>query len=95
MSRSAQRPQGTDLVSGLTGRDPVFVKTTGPVKIAEGREAEILGSAYKSQHPLDLSTLFRWEFVRSVERFADKIPEERSALLREVKTLQRRLGVDS
>jgi hypothetical protein len=45
--------------------------------------------------PFDEAALRRWEFVRGVERFSDEIPEERFALLREVKRLQRRLGADS
>jgi aminoglycoside phosphotransferase (APT) family kinase protein len=51
--------------------------------------------AYKSMCPFDEAALRRWEFVRGVERFSDEIPEERFALLREVKRLQRRLGADS
>jgi hypothetical protein len=51
--------------------------------------------AYQSKRSLDLATLRRWEFVRGVDRFADEIPEERLALLREVKRLQTRLAEDS
>ena len=51
--------------------------------------------AYKSKCPFDVATLRRWEFVRGVERFADEIPEERFALLREVKKLQRKIAADS
>jgi len=51
--------------------------------------------AYQSKRSLDLATLRRWEFVRGVDRFADEIPEERSALLGEVKRLQTRLAKDS
>jgi aminoglycoside phosphotransferase (APT) family kinase protein len=50
--------------------------------------------AYQSTRSFDLATLRRWEFVRGVDRFADEIPEERFALLREVKRLQRRLTAD-
>ena len=51
--------------------------------------------AYQSKRSFDLATLRRWEFVRGVDRFADEIPEERSALLGEVKRLQTRLAEDS
>jgi hypothetical protein len=49
----------------------------------------------KSKRSFDLTTLRRWEFVRGVDRFADEIPEERSALLGEVKRLQTRPAEDS
>jgi aminoglycoside phosphotransferase (APT) family kinase protein len=43
--------------------------------------------AYRQGLPHDPSRILRWELVRAVDRLADRIPEERAGLLREVNRL--------
>lgn len=48
-------------------------------------------SAYETKHRYDEDTLRRWQLVRAVDRLADRIPEERPALLREADRIRLRL----
>jgi hypothetical protein len=52
--------------------------------VGRGPLAHAYRRGYAATRPFDDALRRRWELVRAVERLADRIPEERSAVLREI-----------
>jgi aminoglycoside phosphotransferase (APT) family kinase protein len=77
MMRLAPVPPGT----------PALIRRASGVGRGTFRRAYLRG--YESERQHDPCMLRRWELVRAVERLADRIPEERARLLREIERLRR------
>jgi aminoglycoside phosphotransferase (APT) family kinase protein len=65
--------------------------TPGLIRLAQsiGRGLFLRGyvGGYETRRRYDAEMIRRWQFVRAVDRFADRIPEEREPLLREAERL--------
>ena len=56
-------------------------------RFGEGLFRRAYQRAYQRSSARDPDRILRWELVRAVERLADRIPDERSGLVREANRL--------